>query len=121
MKKDILKQIYDVLASDGTKVYFPGQFKGECVEKYIVLKSGATAKLLTVSSERPTYTIMFYVPKNNYTQFESFIRETKQKMKKIFPLVMYDNGSETESYYDEDLKAHTKSIMYVGCRKIEYW
>ena len=44
---------------------------------------------------------MLYVPVNRYGRIESFMFETKQKMKQIFPLVMYV-GNETASFYDED-------------------
>lgn len=112
----ILKQIYNVLKSDGTECYFPTQHKGECITEYLVIKlDGANA--LNVSSERPIYTIMCYVPENRYSRLEAFVQETKEKMKSIFPLVMYA-GNETPSYYDEDIKGHMVSFQYLGCRKV---
>lgn len=114
----IIKQIRDVLSEDGTEVYFPTQHKGECLKEYIVVKQEGTITPLTVSSERPIYTLMLYVPLNQYSRLEDFIFETKQKIKKIYPLVMYA-GNETASYYDEDKKANMISFQYYGCRKIE--
>ena len=115
----ILKSIRDVLEKDGTKVYFPTQHKGDCLEKYLVVKLDGSNIEMTVSSERPIYTIMCYVPKNEYSTLENFVYETKQKMKQIYPLVMYA-GNETPSYYDEQIQGHMISFQYQGCRKIEY-
>lgn len=114
----ILKQIRKVLSEDGTKVYFPSQHKGECTEKYIVVKHDGATEEFTVSSERPIYTIMCYVPYENYGQLEQFVLETKQKMKKLYPLVMYV-GNDTPSIYENDIKSHMISFQYQGCRKIE--
>lgn len=117
----ILKTIYDVLKQDGeTDVFFPTQHKGECLKEYIVLKMDGVTNELVVSSERPIYTILCYVPENQYSRLEMFVEETKQKMKKVFPLVMYV-GNETPTFYDEEIKGHMISFQYQGCRKIENW
>lgn len=116
----ILKQIRDVLSEDGTEVFFPGQHKGECLREYVVVKLDGATPEITVSSERPLYTIMCYVPANKYSSLEELVNKTKQKMKKVFPLVMYV-GNETPSFYDESVDAHMISFQYQGCRKIELW
>lgn len=116
----VLKTIRKELEKDGTEVYFPGQHKGECLNEYIVVKLDGANEEITVSSERPLYTIMCYVPENKYSRLESFIEETKQKMKKVFPLVMYV-GNETPSFYDSDIKGHMISFQYQGCRKLNNW
>lgn len=118
--KEIIKQIKDTLSSDGTETYFPGQKKGECINKYIVIKMDGSAQEVTVSSERPLYTIMCYVPENNYSMLESFVYETKNKMKHLFPMLMYI-GNETPSFYDNNIKAHMISFQYIGCRKLNNW
>lgn len=117
MKQDIIKQIFDVLKEDGTDVYFPMQKQDECKNKYIVVKMDGVNPTMNVSSERPIYTIMCYVPKNNYTMLEGFIKETKDKLKKLYPLIEYA-GNETPSFYDDDVKAHMISFQYQGIRKI---
>lgn len=113
---EILKQIYNALKADGTDVYFPAQHKGECLKEYIVIKADGVAPT-TVSSERPIYTIMLYVPDNKYTRLESFMLETKEKMKSVYPLVSYA-GNETPSFYDDEVKGHMISFQYQGIRKI---
>lgn len=118
MGKGILKQIHDCLTSNGFKTYFPSQKHGECLEPYIVIKLDGTYDLLTVSSERPIYTIMVYIPENRYSIFEKIIFDVKQTLKKMYPTIMYI-GNETPSYYDENVKANMVSFQYYGCRKKE--
>lgn len=118
--KSVLKQIYDVLKEQGINVYFPGQHKGECKNRYTVVKMEGAVQSLTVSSERPIYTLMCYVPCNKYSELEEYVNELKTKMKKIFPVVMYV-GNETPSYYDEGVNAYMISFQYQNCRKIENW
>ena len=109
MGKGILKQIHDCLTRNGFETYFPSQKHGECLETY---------DPLTVSSERPIYTIMVYVPENRYSIFEKIIFDVKQTLKKMYPMIMYI-GNETPSYYDENVKANMVSFQYYGCRKKE--
>lgn len=116
----ILKQIADIIKADKTKVCFPSQSEGECLQEYVVVKYGGAVDAGNVSSERPIYTIMCYVPQNKYSRLEDFVFETKKKMKKLFPLLSYI-GNETPSFYDDKLKAHMISFQYQGIRKKENW
>lgn len=120
MAKEVSKQIYDLLKQNNFDVYFPSQHKGECISKYAVIKHDGAYQPLTVSSERPIYTIMCYVPEQSYSELESFVLEIKRTMKNIFPLVMY-LGNETPSYYDDSVKGHMISFQYYGARKIKNW
>lgn len=113
----IVKQIIDTLESV-IKTYMPSQHKGECLEPYAVIKLDGVTAMYSVSSERPLYTIMIYVPYNQYSKLEEYSIKIKQEMKKLFPLVMYA-GNETSSYYDEDVNGHMVSFQYQGIRKIE--
>lgn len=115
----IIQDIRDAIQGDGIDCFYPGQHKGECTKEYVVVKTGGTIST-DVSSERPIYTIMCYVPVNKYSKLETLIFNTKKSIKKVFPLVSYI-GNETASYYDEDVKAHMISFQYAGCRKIENW
>lgn len=117
---NILEKIYDTISVDGTETYFPGQHKGDCTDPYVVVKSSGSMEEIDVSSERPIYDILLYVPKNQYSKIEGFRAETKQKLKRLFPLISY-TGSETESYYDESVKGHMISLQYQGIRKIKHW
>ena len=120
MAKEVSKQIYDLLKQNNFDVYFPSQHKGECISKYVVIKHDGAYQPLTVSSERPIYTIMCYVPEQSYPGLESFVLEIKRIMKSVFPLVMYA-GNETPSYYDDSVKGHMISFQYYGTRKIKNW
>lgn len=113
----VIKQIIDVI-EDTIKTYMPSQHKGECVEPYAVVKLDGVTSLYNISSERPLYTIMIYVPYNQYSKLEEYSIKIKQEMKKLFPLVMYI-GNETPSYYDDAVKGHMISFQYQGIRKIE--
>lgn len=119
-QKSVLKQVIDCLKEQDVDAYFPGQHKGECVIKYTVVKKEGAVASETVSSERPIYTLMCYVPYNKYSELEDYVNELRTKMKKVFPLVMYV-GNETPSYYDESVNGHMISFQYQGCRKIENW
>lgn len=116
---NIIKNIIDVLVSNGFKAYMPGYHVGECTEPYtVVKKEGLSPVMSDISSERPIYTIMCYVPEREYSYLEQMIYEVKQYMKKLYPMLMY-GGNETPSFYDEDVKGHMISIQYLGCRRIE--
>ena len=91
MGKEVSKQIYDLLKQNNFDVYFPSQHKGDCISKYVVIKHDGAYQPLTVSSERPIYTIMCYVPGQSYSELESFVLEVKRTMKNIFPVCL--NGS----------------------------
>lgn len=119
-KKPVLKQIYDVLKQDGFDVYFPSQKSGECLKEYVVIKFVGSASELNVSSERPIYEFMVYVPTNRYSIFEQYIFDIKQTLKQLYPLISYA-GNETSSYYDETVKGHMVSFQYQGIRKINNW
>ena len=58
MKKEVIKQIRDILEENGTDVYFPSQHKGECIKEYIVIKNDGSTDEYTVSAERPLYTVL---------------------------------------------------------------
>lgn len=117
---NILEKIYDTIAADGTDTYFPGQHEGDCVNPYVVVKASGVMEIYGISSERPGYDIMLYVPKNQYSKMEELKAETKEKLKKLFPLISYA-GVETGSYYDESCKGHMVSIQYQGIRKVKKW
>lgn len=118
MQNSVLKQIYDCLKKDGFDVYFPSQHKGECNSPYIVIRMAGVYNPLTVSSERPLYDILIYVPENRYSILETIIYDTKQSLKKLYPMIEY-NGTETATYYDESVKANMVSFQYQGIRKKE--
>lgn len=118
-KQSVLETIRDCL-SDGFRVYYPGQHKGNCTEEYIVVSLAGSSQLLNVSSERPLYNIMLFVPFRNYSRLEKMLSEVKEKMKQLYPRLEYA-GNETEPYYEESNSSWMLSFQYQGIRKIERW
>lgn len=116
----ITERIIDILRDGGFDAVYPSVKQGECREPYIVVKESGAVKAMNVSSERPIYTLMYYVPSERYAELEGMGNSIRETMKKVHPLVMY-LGNETESFYDDTVKAHMKSVQYQGCRKIENW
>ena len=111
------QDLYLFLASKGYDVYTPGQKEGECFSKYIVIKYAGSAKADMISSRRDLYDLILYVPKANYSQLESFVQQVISDMKEIEPLFMpYDNQQDT-SYFDDSVKAHFVSIVYMNYKK----
>lgn len=117
--KSVLKQVYDHLKKSGFDVYFPGQHKGDCESKYVVLKMDGGTTLETVSSERPIYTVMCYVPERKYSEMADYVLDVKDKMRGVYPMLMYA-GNETPSYFDESVNGHMVSFQYQGIRKLKY-
>lgn len=118
--ESILKKIFDALEDEKTEVYFQGKHKGECLKRYNVIKLGGSDIEPMITSERPIYIIMCYVPESRYTELETFIFETKQKLKTLYPQIEYD-GMETPAFYDEEANAYRVSFQYVGIRKVGFW
>lgn len=111
------QDLYLFLESKGYDVYTPGQKEGECLSKYIVVKYAGSVKADMISSRRDLYDLILYVPKANYSQLESFVQQVISDMKEIEPLFMsYDNQQDT-SYFDDSVKAHFVSIVYMNYKK----
>lgn len=79
IQKSILELIFDHLKTEGFDVYFPSLKVGECKTKYVVVKSTGSSIHQTFSSDVDIYDIICYVPKNKYSQLESFVREVKNQ------------------------------------------
>lgn len=116
----IIKDIRDCIDGHGIKTYNPGQHKGDCTEPYIVVSLNGVTSLLNVSSERPLYMLMVYVPWNNYSMLEQITYNVKQWLKELYPMIEYA-GNETPAYYSSDNKSYMVSFQYQGIRKIERW
>lgn len=118
--KTVWQTIYDKLKSEGIEVYSVGQHKGECIRPYTVLRDDGTTTTVSYSSNIKTYTILCYVPMNNFSELEVYTEKVKGIMKKLFPLVR-PNGTETPAFLDDTVKAHMISVQYSNYRKVNYW
>ena len=105
------------LKEKGFDVYSPGMKVGECTSPYIVVKDEGGNRHPNFSTNVDVYSVMCYVPKDNYSKLEPFCREVKKAMKDLEPMILY-NGAETPSYYDDGVKGHMKSIEYKNYKKL---
>ncbi len=115
-----LRKIYDVLKANGIDCYYQGTHKGECLKPYVVIRSSGSMLDSMVSSEWMLFDIMCYVPYGQYSFLEEYVLKVKRTMKQLFPLLFY-NGNQTESFYDEDVKGYMISFQYQNIRKTENW
>lgn len=109
--------IYEHLQSKGFAVYAPGQHKGNCTSKYIVVKVSSKSRITGLSSARQLYDLMLYVPTNEYSQLEPFVNEVEEAMKELVPMIMPIHY-QSSSYYDDGIKGHMTSIQYRNNRKL---
>lgn len=98
-------------------VYSPGIKTGECTAPYIVIAYGGGSKLSSFSTVCDYYTLMLYVPKQEYSLMEPFIADTKECMKRLKPKVL-PTHEQTSSFYDDEIKAHMVSITYKNYKKL---
>lgn len=113
----IWEDIFLQLKRNGFDVYSPGIKVGECKEPYIVVKNDGGSRHPSFSSNIDYYSVMCYIPKQNYSRLESFVMEVKKAMKELEPKVL-PNGADTPSYYDDTYKAHMVSIEYKNYKKL---
>lgn len=117
MKENRWQDIYSHLKKEGFEVYAPAQKIGECKSKYIVLKYSGATKIVGLSSKRDLYTIMCYVPENEYSSLNTFIDEVEESMFKLKPMIE-QYSQPLSSYFDDTLKAHMVSWDYANARVI---
>ena len=119
-KKSVLKQIRGHLRDKGFDTFYPSQHKGECLKPYVVIKYDGASQVAGISSDQAIYTLMCYVPSEQYSMLMTYVEQVKEAMKELFPLVR-PNGNETSSIYEDDNKSHMVSVQYTNYRKINYW
>jgi hypothetical protein len=112
-----LKDIYNFLKEKGYDVYMPAVKVGECKSAYIVIKNDGSSKHNSFSTNIDLYSIMCYVPKQNYSDLEEYVQGIKKVMKELEPMIL-KAGSETPSFYDDSVKAHMISVEYKNYKKI---
>lgn len=111
------QDIFLHLNKSGFDVYPPGIKVGECTSQYIVVKNDGSTRHTGVSTDDDFYAVMCYVPKNSYSTLEPMVQAVKRAMKELEPMIL-PYGSQTPSYYDDSLKAHTVSIQYKNYKKL---
>lgn len=112
-----MQDIYLHLKNNGFEVYFPAQKVGECISPYVVVRDATTSKYLDYSSTVTYYDILCYIPKDHFSQLEPFVERVKESMKGLVPMIL-PTYTQTQSYYDDSVKAHMISVLYKNYRKI---
>lgn len=111
------QDIFLHLKKQGFDVYSPGMKTGECTSEYLVVKNDGSSKHTSFSTDVDLYAVMCYVPKDKYSSLEPLVQRVKKSMKELEPMIK-PYGSQTPSYYDDDLKAHMISIEYKNYKKL---
>lgn len=108
--------IYKLLKSNKVNVYSPGTKNGECTSRYVVVKYDGSAQHGSLSTDDDFYSVMCFVPKEEYSTLLDFVNEIERYMKKLEPMIK-PTHQKTPSFYDDSVKAHMISITYKNYRK----
>lgn len=117
MANTIAEQMYDHLKSKGISVYAPGQKTDECKFNYTVVRdSGISDLSAQVSSNLALFDAMCYVPKAKFFALERYVADVKKAMIELYPMLI-PTGFQTQSFYDDTVKAHMISVQYKNYQK----
>lgn len=109
--KTTVEAIILVLKENGIDAYPPATKKGECTKEYVVVKNSGASQIGTYSSEVHYTDILCYVPQNKYTSLERFKNRVKEIIhNNLYPRLM-ETGTETQDYFDDDIKGFMVSFM----------
>ena len=110
--RNVWEIISDTLKENGWDVFPPGTKKGECKSKYIVLKQDGSSQVGSFSSQFDYYMFLLYVPSNEYSKLGTYEKQLKDLLaSKLFPLLV-PTGQKMTDYYDDNYKAHLRTILY---------
>lgn len=109
--------VYRQLKDDNFDVYSPGIKVGDCIMPYVVVAISSSTVHSQFSTNVDLYSIMCYVPKQEYSKLEPYVRAVEESLKKIEPMLL-PYGQRQPSYYDDSIQAHMVSVMYKNYKKI---
>lgn len=112
------KVIYNKLKEKGLNPYPPGKHRGECEEKYCVIRENNQVPYYY--SNKVGYKlidIVLFVPLNSYIEVETYMLEIREAMKEL--IFLRKTGNETPIIVDDSKKAYTTSIEYQIIKKLE--
>lgn len=114
----MVKRIYDHLKSKNLNPYFIGQHKGECLEKYCVIKENVQTNYSgTNVLGYKLIDIIIFVPINSYIELENYKKEILESIRELKSL--RKTGNETPAIVDDTKKAYTISVEYQIMKKLE--
>lgn len=112
----VWEQIYQHLEAEGFEVYSPSTKIGVCERPYLVVTIDTGNAHPVYSTNIDLYTILCYVPLNQYSKLERLVLNVRKSMAKLKPLVK-SNGFMTPSFADDVIKAHMVSLQFVNYKK----
>ncbi|MDR0326686.1 MAG: hypothetical protein LBI05_00155 [Planctomycetaceae bacterium] len=101
------------LRSKGFDVYAPGMKSKDCTFPYIVVKQNGSTRKAGFSTDIDLYSVLVYIPQQNYSELEVLIQRVKAAMKELEPMIL-PVRSQTPSYYEDAIKAHMVSVEYMN-------
>lgn len=111
------QRIYKCLKSQGFEVYSPGQHKGDCLSQYVVIKSAGAFRINTFSSTQHLYSILCYVPSDQFSALEPFVTSVKAALKHMYPELI-PTYNETEPFLDDTINGVMINLQYRSSHKI---
>lgn len=111
------EDIFNQLKKFGFDVFPPGIKTGDCTKPYIVVKIDGSTEHTSFSTNVDLYSVMCYVPKQNYSKLEPLVSAAMESMKELEPMIL-PYGQRQPSFYDDTVKAHMISISYKNYKKI---
>lgn len=110
------EDIYMQLKKSGFDVYSPGIKTGDCTAPYVVVTIGSSTEHTSFSTNVDLYTVLCYVPKQQYSKLEPFVLGVESAMEELKPMIL-QYGQRQSSFYDDLIKAHMVSITYKNYKK----
>lgn len=115
--KNRWQDIFKHLKDKGYEVYSPGTKLGDCTFKYLVIKFEGSTRLAGISTDDDLYSVLCYVPQQEYSELDSFVQCVKNDMRELEPMIL-PYGSILPSYYDDAVHAHYATLEYKNHKKI---
>ena len=115
--KNRWQDIFKHLKDKGYEVYSPGTKLGDCMFKYLVIKFEGSTRLAGISTDDDLYSVLCYVPQQEYSELDSFVQCVKNDMRELEPMIL-PYGSTLPSYYDDAVHAHYATLEYKNHKKI---
>lgn len=111
----IINSVYNALK--GLNAYAPGKHKGDCLERFCVIKSGYQSPFIgTNKVGYEVIDIILFVPATNYLNIFEYKKDIKIALKKLS--FLRPTGNETPAIFDNDKNAYTSSIEYQVLKKL---
>lgn len=111
------QDIFKHLENKGYRVYSPGVKLGDCTFKYVVVKFEGSTRLAGISTDDDLYSVLCYVPQQEYSSLDKFVQDVKRDMRELEPMIL-PYGSNLPSYFDDAVHAHYVALEYKNHKKM---